>query len=81
LARLMHYILRTHKQPKGKKMEIITIKTTEGKRVKGYKVRVDQKGEYIKRFGMIGRLTKRTKVSENIPDLTFIDYTIDHYTD
>jgi len=59
-------------------MQIITIRDAEGRKISGYKIRTDASGEYIKRFGMIGRLTKT--VSRTPSGKTeFVEYKVSHY--
>ena len=77
------YLYGLHKvDRKGdKKMEnqIITMINAEGNKISGYKIRTDEQGQYIKRFGMKGRLVKSSTFSPS-GKTEFIEYIVSHYS-
>ena len=56
-----------------------TIRDGEGRKIRGYRVYQDNEGYYIKRFGMIGRLT--VEITYTLSRRSqFLNYKVDHYT-
>jgi len=60
------------------KQIIIKMTNADGNKITGYKVRADEQGEYINRFGMKGRLVKSSTFSPS--GMTeFVKYAVSHY--
>lgn len=68
---------KTHHRER--KMNLITIKTAEGKKITGYRIYEDNDGKYIKRNGMIGKLDVVKDYAYEAGYKNLYTYKISHY--